>query len=90
MAGAKRSFAERHMLYTLELRGYNLKEINIRMRQAGYRDVPASTFDMNMRNERVLFMVRPELLVKFAEKPVPYGQWPEAWRRNLREYRGNK
>ena len=81
MAGKRRTFAERLMLYTLELEGCTLSEVNIRMVEAGYRKVPTTTFDMNLRNENRLFRARPELMVKFAEHPVPYANWPESWRR---------
>jgi len=80
MAGKRRTVAERHMLYSLELLGYSFTALNERMKDAGFRYVPDTTYSMNMRNERRLFLARPELLMVFAERPVPYSAWPTAWR----------
>ena len=80
MAGKRRTVAERHMLYTLEVQGYSFELLNKRMNEAGFRYIPDSTYDMNMRNEVRLFKERPELLMVFAERPVPYSAWPAAWR----------
>lgn len=68
------------MLYSLEVQGFGLVQLNQRMEQAGFRHVPDTTYDMNMRNERRLFKALPELLVVFAERPVPYSKWPDSWR----------
>jgi hypothetical protein len=80
MGGMKRSFAERHMLYSLEVAGYGFLALNKRMKDAGFRYVPETTYNMNMRNEVRLFKARPELLTVFAESPVKYGDWSTAWR----------
>ena len=79
MAGARRSEAERRLLYTCELRGLSFEQLNEEMRRAGYRPVPIGTYQANLRNEIPLFRRRPELLEQFAKSPVPYGDWPSEW-----------
>ena len=79
MAGQRRTVEERKILYLLEVAGFTREEINEALKRRGFRPVPRSTYKMNLRNEVPLFKTFPGLLMEFARKPVPYGDWPADW-----------
>lgn len=80
MPGARRSEQERRIIYWAAVGCLDVEFVNAELSDIRCRPVPESTYHMNVLREGKLFSKHPELLEQFVSRPVPYGQWPEAWK----------
>ncbi len=76
----RRTPAEREIIYLAAMSGYTREQCNENLRRAGYREVPESSYSMNLKMEGVLLRAKLMALGTLVNAPLPYGSWPREWR----------
>lgn len=51
----------------------------------GYPPVHQGSYEGNLRRDGKLFRRRPDLMERFADGPVAYGDWPQEWKDLIRD-----
>jgi hypothetical protein len=71
---------QRLIIYKNAAAGAPKETCDAELRRHGFPPVNDGSYQKNVSRDGKLFRLRPDLIERFAEGPIPYGEWPQEWK----------